>query len=217
MSFFAPDAVIIRARWDAVKYLCSRCERLVHPARIEVHDASIELVCPKCGAREEAEATGDAPPATAAPILAPPSSGAPDASACPKCGAPRADLAACPRCGLVFERWRQRDADAPAPALVALWERVVEKWDDTARHDEFVTAAFESSSLAYAARCYRGRGDEVAGKQLEKLTLLGVQAMRGAEAPYALTPKVGRIIGWVVFVVLCLVLASLALIVARTS
>lgn len=190
-----------------MKYLCSSCERLVVPARVLIHHARVEITCPKCGASEVLEGSparsGSEAPATA--TTGPP---------CPKCGEPRRGGAACPKCGLVYEKWRPDPDEEPPEHLVHLWKQIESRWDSDDLHDSFVRAAFDAEALSFAARCYRSRDDERAAKQLDKLTTLGVQAMRGAEAPTAMTPRIGRIIGWVTFVLLCLTLATLALLAA---
>jgi rubredoxin len=196
-----------------MKYLCPSCDRLVAPAQAWIKDARLEILCPKCGATESLDIT--AMPQSSAPKGRPPNTPPPDAPRCPKCGEPHQEVDACSRCGLVFEKWRPTPSDEPPPHLGERWADLQERWDDEALHDEFTQAAFESESLSFAARCYRSRDDERSRRQLEKLTTLGVEAMRGAELPTAFTPRIGRVIGWVTFVLLCLTLAALAFLATR--
>ena len=209
-----------------MKYLCPSCERLVSPAHVELHDARIEITCPKCGEREQVilheEPLGSQDHSELGADPAPEQKARGDnhqevaaKEGCPKCGTPRTGGDACPRCGLVYERWSHDKKDAPPPSLTKLWQKVEQRWDEESLHARFVKEAFDSDSLAYAARCYRAHDDDVARKQLDALTTLGVQAMRSAEQPSAVTPKIARTIGWVLFVLLCLTLVTLALLAVR--
>jgi hypothetical protein len=55
-------------------------------------------------------------------------------------------------------------------AVRAAWQRVVESWDDAARHDAFVGLVAQHNCFAWAAARYKERaGDAVADRQLERL------------------------------------------------
>jgi hypothetical protein len=85
---------------------------------------------------------------------------APAPASCPKCGAPRSagPARACSRCGLAADRMeayaRARDAAVP-PEVTAAWERVVEAWDDTERHDALLRLAAQHDAYAWTAARYR--------------------------------------------------------------
>jgi len=85
---------------------------------------------------------------------------APAPASCPKCGAPRgaSPRRACPRCGLAADRMeayaRTREAAVP-PEVAAAWERVIEAWDDTERHDALLRLAAQHDAYAWTAARYR--------------------------------------------------------------
>lgn len=190
-----------------MKYLCSSCERLVVPETAELVDGTIELTCPKCEAATSLTLTSHTRPHNDTPDGA--SEKNDSSPKCPKCGHPRADQDACPRCGLLYDRWVEEDDNVPEQ-LQELWGRLGKEWENRELHQEFVTRALALDQLAYAARCYRKLDDPMAEKQLDALTTIGVQAMQLAEAPARLNPKPFRIIGWAVFIIICLGLATLA-------
>jgi rubredoxin len=133
-----------------------------------------------------------------------------DGPVCPKCGAPRMHDEACSKCGLIFARWRD-DEDAKTPEEAAkLWEQLQDQWDDETRHQQFLSLCLDMGALSYAARCYRGRDDDIAKAQLSRLTSIGVQAMQAAERPSRLNPKIFRTVGWTLFFLLCGVLLIVA-------
>lgn len=196
-----------------MKYLCSSCDRLVEPsAVIPVSGGALELRCPACQARQHLEPT--TPSVALPPDDAEDREQEPGEASCPKCGAPRAKADACPRCGLVYNRWTGDPAPPPA-SLEARWRELTERWDDEVAHDRFISAALEAGALAFAARCYNSRDDQRAREQLDKITRLGVQAMQLAEEPGRLDPRVIRLIGWVLFALLCLSMAGFAFFVTR--
>jgi hypothetical protein len=50
------------------------------------------------------------------------------------------------------------------------WDRVLEQWDDKARHDAMLSVVVSHSEFAWAAARYKERGDDpVAHVQLERL------------------------------------------------
>jgi hypothetical protein len=91
-------------------------------------------------------------------------------------------------------------------AVEAAWERVVEQWDDQARHDSFLGLVAQHSEFAWAAGKYKERaGDAVADKQLEKLRKAATATMfataskkPGEDPPYKRT--------MVIFIVLIVML-----------
>jgi hypothetical protein len=195
-----------------VKYLCTGCDRLVEPTAVRVDGAEVVLECPRCGAAERV-ACSDAATAVrdrdaVAEATTTPGPGAP-AATCPKCAAPRTNGEACPRCGLIYARWRDDDRPAAPDAAAQLWERLEERWDDDALHEKFLGACLEARDLAFAARCYRGRDDAKAREQLARLTTLSVQAMRGAEKPARIDPRIFRYTGWVLFFLISIALLVL--------
>ncbi len=212
-SPLSPKLVILCAH--EMKYLCPDCERLVEPSSVHVAARTVELHCPKCGAVErlDSDDNADGPTQMETPRgRRDTEEASPDDlsnAQCPKCLATRGDESACSRCGLVYERW-SKDAEPKASAgLIATWRELQDHWRDQDAHDRFVQQALQEDTLAYAARCYRSRDDRKANDQLEKITLIGVQAMQVAETPSRLNPKTFRVIGWVLFVVLCLSLAAI--------
>ena len=88
----------------------------------------------------------------------------------------------------------------------AAWERVVESWDDPARHDALIGLVAQHSAFAWAAGKYKERaGDAVADKQLERIrkaataTMFATAAKKQTEeTPYKRT--------MVIFVVLLLLM-----------
>lgn len=192
-----------------MRYLCPDCERLVAPGSTRVEGNRVLLECPKCGAFERVGLDDEANEASV--DASPPIDGEEDEEtashaeepACPKCGAPRRDDDACSKCGLIFANWTEETQSASPEAAAQLWDQVLEEWEDETLHQEFLRLCLEGESLSFAAQCYRGRDDEIAKAQLTKLTSIGVQAMQAAELPGRLNPKVFRIVGWVLFFVLC--------------
>ncbi len=91
-------------------------------------------------------------------------------------------------------------------AVEAAWERLVEKWDDPARHDAFLGLVTQHNEFVWAAAKYKERtGDAIAAKQLEKLRKAATATMfataskkPGEEPPYKRT--------MVVFIVLIVML-----------
>jgi hypothetical protein len=116
----------------------------------------------------------------------------------------------------VYSRWRDDDLPAAPEAAAKLWALVEASWSDEELHQRFLTACLEARDLSYAARCYRRHDDPMAQRQLEKLTTLGVQAMRGEERPSRVDPRIFRITGWVLFFLISIALLVLAFL-ARTS
>jgi hypothetical protein len=64
---------------------------------------------------------------------------------------------------------KARDAAVP-DALGAAWDRVVEAWEEPARHDEVMRLVAQHDAYAWAATRYRTRaGDPIADKQFERV------------------------------------------------
>jgi hypothetical protein len=58
----------------------------------------------------------------------------------------------------------------PPSDVTAAWDRVVEQWDDAARHEKLIGLVAKHSCFAWAAAKYKDRaGDAIADKQLERL------------------------------------------------
>jgi hypothetical protein len=97
------------------------------------------------------------------------------------------------------------------PAVEAAWERVVEQWDDSARHDAFMVLVVQNSQFAWAAGKYKERaGDAIADKQLEKLRKAATATMfatasrkPGEDPPYKRTLVIFAVL--VVMLVIALV------------
>lgn len=75
-------------------------------------------------------------------------------------------------------------------ALAALWEQVLERFDEQSTHDAFLAACDEKRNLALAATRYRKIKDEGeeeraarADRQLEKITGLALSQMEAARTP----------------------------------
>jgi hypothetical protein len=62
-----------------------------------------------------------------------------------------------------------REAAVPEP-LVRAWELAVDKWSDTARHEEVLRLITQNDAYAWGAAKYRSRaGDPIADKFLERV------------------------------------------------
>lgn len=73
----------------------------------------------------------------------------------------------------------------PDPTLEALWKRVLDDWDDEARHSAFLDYCQQTERLVDAAVRYRGMtGDrtraEIAEKKLKTVTLLAMARLEVA-------------------------------------
>ena len=63
-------------------------------------------------------------------------------------------------------------------AVTAAWDRVVESWDEPARHEAFLGLVAQHSAYAWAAARYKERaGDPIADGALEKLRKAATAAM----------------------------------------
>lgn len=199
-----------------MKYICSACERIVTPCSTTVRDEQVSLECPKCGNLEKLniEPQNSKTSQHSEKIK---NEGvqqnvkSKNAERCPKCGFEKNRSEACPNCGLIYEKWADKNQSDAPEHLAFLWENLQKNWTDDLSHQNFIKASLDSGSLAFAAQCYRTQDDDIAKKQLEKLTTLGVQAMRFAEQPGRFNPKVARTIGWALFILLSLTLITLAL------
>jgi hypothetical protein len=88
----------------------------------------------------------------------------------------------------------------------AAWQRVVEGWDEPARHEAMLGLVARHGEFAWAAARYKERaGDAIADKQLEKLRKAATATLfatatkkRGEDPPYKRTI--------VIFIVLILML-----------
>ncbi len=114
-------------------------------------------------------------------------------ASCPKCGTQRKGEAACPKCGLTGARMDQfaQERDATVPdVLTTAWERTLEAWDDTSRHDEVMRLVAQHDAYAWAAARYRTRtGDAIGARQLERVrkaaeaTLYATASVRAETSP----------------------------------
>jgi hypothetical protein len=87
---------------------------------------------------------------------------------CPRCNAKNAvTQSECVRCGIVFERYgagvvgtkadlqlEEELALGGTRELSALWDRLIEDYEDRVRHDRFVNACRDAKALSYAAKKY---------------------------------------------------------------
>lgn len=87
---------------------------------------------------------------------------------CPRCNAKNAvTQSECVRCGIVFERYdsgaigtkadlrlEEEMALGGTRELSALWDRLIEDYEDRVRHDRFVNACRDAKALSYAAKKY---------------------------------------------------------------
>lgn len=79
---------------------------------------------------------------------------------CPRCSALNALVSTeCVRCGIVFDRVidvRIEDelALGGSREMAALWDHVMEDYEDLVRHERFVAASSETNALAYASKKY---------------------------------------------------------------
>ncbi|HRK08392.1 MAG TPA: hypothetical protein PLZ57_11535 [Pseudobdellovibrionaceae bacterium] len=79
---------------------------------------------------------------------------------CPRCSALNALVSTeCVRCGIVFDRVidvRIEDelALGGSREMAALWDHVMEDYEDLVRHERFVAACSETNALAYASKKY---------------------------------------------------------------
>ena len=97
--------------------------------------------------------------------------------------------------------------------VTAAWDRVVEDWDDPARHDALIGLVAQHNCFVWAAARYKERaGDPIADKQLERLrraataTMLATATARPeASQPYR---KTFLYFAFVVFILLATVLAA---------
>jgi hypothetical protein len=70
------------------------------------------------------------------------------------------------------------DDRAIPPAVCAVWERLADRWDDTARHEAFVALVAQHGCYAWAAARYRERaGDPIAEAQLARLRSAAVDQL----------------------------------------
>ncbi len=188
-----------------MKFFCSSCKRLVKPGAVSVEESFIALECPKCGETERLTYNEDQPSEAR-----PPGEDrdlTEETARCPKCDGPRGEEEACPSCGLIYELWNPDRGEALPEIVTQTWRDLGKNWNDHSLHKAFLQTCLENDALAFAARSYSKRRDEISKKQTEKLTVLGVQAMQLAEAPWRLNPRTIRIVGWAFFIVLSLVLS----------
>jgi hypothetical protein len=103
-------------------------------------------------------------------------------------------------------------SDSTNPIVSAAWEKVVESWDDSTRHDALRALAVQHHAIAWVAKQYKQKGDEVATTQLQKLQGAALAAMMAAstarkdpeKSPYR------RGLMWIMVLVLMLLLGLLA-------
>lgn len=191
----------------AMKLVCAGCERIVEVTDARLEGGRIEISCPRCGEVSRLELATERRSACEGAAHAGDAASQPGLPACPKCAGPRGDEEACPRCGLVYARWTGSAATgAQDERLAAIFQEVEAAWTDEAVHGRFLEACISTGALGFAARCYGTRGDEIARRQLDRLTALAYQSMKGGADRRAGTPKVTRLVGWTLFV---LILAGL--------
>lgn len=79
---------------------------------------------------------------------------------CPRCGtANPATSTDCVRCGIVFERIHDEKIEEEialggSRELSAVWDRVLEDYEDRIRHDKFLNACRDGHALNYASKKY---------------------------------------------------------------
>ncbi len=87
---------------------------------------------------------------------------------CPRCNAKNAGaMTECVRCGIVFDRYDSGEIGTKADLrveeemalggtreLAALWDKLMEDYEDRVRHDRFVNACRDAKALSYAAKKY---------------------------------------------------------------
>ena len=168
-----------------MKVQCDLCKEIVVADFAVAGDGSIEVSCPSCRGRFQANATrnrrvtgeqvvrGENQRARRASMPAPHE----PSMTCPKCGEVQKPGPSCRHCGLLAERMAdyRRDEDAGVPAEVLTgWQRVVDGWRDPERHEELARQVAAADSYAWAARRYREvlriRGeDPIAAEQIARL------------------------------------------------
>ncbi len=101
---------------------------------------------------------------------------------CPKCGSTVKESAeACARCGLAvarMESFSATQASAASEVLRAAWDKLVESWDDEARHEAMIRLATDQGEIGWLAGRYREQtrqrsGDEVSTRMLERIRKAG--------------------------------------------
>lgn len=82
---------------------------------------------------------------------------------CPRCNAKNAvTMNECVRCGIVFDRFdatndlrvEEELALGGSRELAAIWDKVIEDYEDRVRHDRFLNACRDARALSYAAKKY---------------------------------------------------------------
>lgn len=79
---------------------------------------------------------------------------------CPRCGTANvATSSDCARCGIVFERMHDERIDEEIALggnreLSAMWDKILEDYEDRIRHDKFLNACRDGSALNYASKKY---------------------------------------------------------------
>ncbi len=79
---------------------------------------------------------------------------------CPRCGASNvATSSDCARCGIVFERIHDERIDEEIALggnreLSAMWDKILEDYDDRIRHDKFLNACRDGNALNYSSKKY---------------------------------------------------------------
>jgi hypothetical protein len=113
---------------------------------------------------------------------------------CPKCGAPKSSYS-CDKCGLIFAKYIPSAEGEPALGLLELWEYVESNWKEAAAHAVFIERAFALNQPAFAARCYRQKGDDpVASTRLAAIVTRLEQAMYASKTEPRQPPSASRII-----------------------
>ena len=92
--------------------------------------------------------------------------------------------------------------------LEAVWQKVVDAWDDPARHDGLMGLVAQESAFAWAAAKYKERaGDPVADRQLERIRKAALATMfaSGSKKRETHSPYRSTIVIFVVLIVVLLV------------
>ena len=166
-----------------MKFLCTRCERLVELLDFKLEGLSLVLTCPSCGgysrAGGAATITGERPamqlksipgtsnvvalrsPGSEAIAAAAEASGtAPfgvPAGRCPKCLAPRqSNASTCAQCGLTFSQFDPSQV-TPTGWLERAWIELLADWGNEPLHTQLRVRALAEQDLATVGRLYRLR------------------------------------------------------------
>lgn len=147
-----------------MNFPCPSCQGPREIASTRVDGAALWARCATCGAesrflgvpvpREEAASRVvhlrpvSVGPTREEPFRAP-------VNTCPKCISPKEEGAlTCSACGLVFDNYREEE-QALGDELESAWRVLLEGWEDPAAHDQLLSLAARTGSLAQVGRLYR--------------------------------------------------------------